>query len=329
MTASHTDADSGTPTYYGRPLLKEPVWIWAVPLYFYAGGAAGAAAALGAAAQAAGRDELHGLITRCRRIAAAGTLAGTALLIHDLGRPQRFLNMLRVFRPTSAMNLGSWMLAGVTSLSAGSAALARSRGAGRRLGDAAGLGAGVIGLPVSGYTAVLLSDTAVPLWQTTRKSLPVLFVASSMSSATSLLALMELSKTEEVIVHRLDLAAGAAELAAALLVQKEASEVERVGRALGEGLGASLWKASTILGVASLLLAVLPGGGRTRRALGAVLGTAGGLCVRFGVFHAGKSSARDPRATFAHQRAGYGALETLPTGDPAAVPGEEADDGRR
>jgi hypothetical protein len=118
-------------------------------------------------------------------------------------------------------------------------------------------------------------------------------------------------------------------LAAAVLVQKEASEIEEVGRALQEGPGASLWKASTLLGVASLVLAVLPGGGRTRRALGALLGTAGGICVRFAVFHAGKASARDPKATFAHQRAGYGALETLPTGDPGAVPGQEADDGRR
>jgi formate-dependent nitrite reductase membrane component NrfD len=294
-------------TYYGRPLLKEPVWIWAVPLYFYAGGAAGAAAALGAVAQIASRAELNGLIARCRRIATAGTMAGAALLIYDLGRPRRFLNMLRVFRPTSAMSVGSWLLAGASSLSAGSAMFERNNGVGQRIGDIAGIGAGLFGLPVSGYTAVLLSDTAVPLWGATRTSLPALFVASSMSSAVSLLEFMELSETEDIIVRRLDLAAGAAELAAAALVQKQASEVPEVGRSLKEGVGATLWKVSTMLAVASLALTLLPGGSRTRGVIGALAGTAGGIALRFSVFHAGKSSALDPNATFAQQRAGYGA----------------------
>ncbi|MGH2787874.1 MAG: NrfD/PsrC family molybdoenzyme membrane anchor subunit [Actinomycetota bacterium] len=309
MTVSSSGDPAGTVTYYGRPILKEPVWIWAVPLYFYCGGAAGAAAALGAVAQSADRDELSDLITRCRFIAGAGTLVGTALLIHDLGRPRRFLNMLRVFRPTSAMSVGSWLLAAASFLSAGSAAFAGGRGMSRRVGDLGGLGAGVVGLPLSGYTAVLLSDTAVPLWSATRRSLPALFVASAMSSATSLLGFAELSRAEERIVHRLDLAAGAAELAAAALVQKEASEVEEVGRPLEEGVSASLWKASTALGVASLVLSLLPGHGRRVRTLGALLGTAGGLATRFAVFYAGKASARDPKATFVQQHAGHGGVD--------------------
>jgi hypothetical protein len=183
----------------------------------------------------------------------------------------------------------------------------RGNGVGRRLGDIAGIGAGLFGLPVSGYTAVLLSDTAVPLWGATRTSLPALFVASSMSSAVSLLEFMELSETEDVIVRRLDLAAGAAELAAAALVQKQASEVPEVGRSLEEGVGATLWKVSTMLAAASLALTLLPGESRTRRVIGALVGTAGGIALRFSVFHAGKSSALDPNATFAQQRAGYGA----------------------
>jgi formate-dependent nitrite reductase membrane component NrfD len=166
----------------------------------------------------------------------------------------------------------------------------------------------LFGLPVSGYTAVLLSDTAVPLWQATRTTLPALFVASSMSSAASLLEFMELSETEETIVRRLDLAAGTAELAAAVLVQKQASETPEVGRALEEGLGGALWKTSTVLSAASLGLTLLPGRGRFKGILGALLGTAGGLAVRFAVFHAGKASALDPKATFAGQRAGYGAV---------------------
>src|SRR5438874_11336372 len=84
------------PSYYDRPVLKEPVWKWYVPAYFYVGGAAGAAATLGAAAQLADRRGLAGLIRRCRWIAAAGGAVGTGLLVVDLGRPERFLNMLRV-----------------------------------------------------------------------------------------------------------------------------------------------------------------------------------------------------------------------------------------
>ena len=99
-------------TYYERPVLKEPVWIWAVPSYFHVGGAAGAASVLGAAAQAGGREQLSGLIRNCRRMALASLVAGTGFLIMDLGRPARFLNMLRVFRPTSPMSVGSWVLAG-------------------------------------------------------------------------------------------------------------------------------------------------------------------------------------------------------------------------
>src|SRR5207237_9618018 len=166
-------------TYYDRPVLKEPVWIWAVPAYFYAGGTAGAAAALGAAAQLLDGDELRGLIRRCRTVAAAGTALGTALLIEDLGRPGRFLNMLRVFRPTSPLSVGSWILAPSSVLAAGSVALPGG------LGDAAGLGAGALGGPLAAYTGVLLANTAVPMWQASRRSLPPLFVASAVSGAAS------------------------------------------------------------------------------------------------------------------------------------------------
>src|SRR5918912_3378961 len=95
-------------TYYDRPVLKEPVWIWAVPAYFYVGGVAGAAATLGAVTALSRDDDLEVLARRCRALAAGGTVAGSALLVYDLGRPERFLNMLRVFRPSSPLNVGSW-----------------------------------------------------------------------------------------------------------------------------------------------------------------------------------------------------------------------------
>jgi formate-dependent nitrite reductase membrane component NrfD len=304
-------------TYYDRPVLKEPVWIWAVPAYFYVGGTAGAAAVLGGAVQATGDENLRDLVVRCRRIAAAGDALGTALLIYDLGRPARLLNMLRVFRPTSPMSVGSWVLAASAPLSSAAAALATSDGSLRTVGDLAGLGAGIVGMPLTGYTAVLLANTAVPVWQAARRSLPVLFTASAMSSAASMLDLMDLGEREERVVRRFGLAGKLAELAAMMAVERDANRVERVGLPLRQGLGGTLWRASKLLSGASLALSLLPGRSRGKRTLSGLVGTAGSLALRFAVFHAGKASARDPRATFHQQRAGHGAAET--TGRPAVT----------
>jgi formate-dependent nitrite reductase membrane component NrfD len=302
--------EPGEITYYDRPVLKEPVWIWAVPAYFHVGGTAGAAAVLGAAVQATEDEGLRDLVVRCRSIAAAGDALGTALLVYDLGRPSRFLNMLRVFRPTSPMSVGSWVLAASAPMTAAAAALATADGTLRTMGDLAGLGAGVVGMPLAGYTAVLLANTAVPVWQAARKSLPVLFTASAMSGAASLLDLMDLGEREERVVRRYGLAGKLAELAAMVAVERDAGRVGRVRRPFREGVAGALWRASKVLGGASLVLSLLPGTGRGKRAISGLLGSAGSLALRFAVFHAGRASARDPRATFQQQRQGHGAAET-------------------
>src|SRR5205823_3968662 len=105
---SHQSRSS--PSYYDHPMLKQPVWIWSIPAYFYAGGVAGISATLGAAAQVIAPRSMRSLILRARWVAAGGGVLSAALLIHDLGRPARFLNMLRVFRITSPMSMGSWIL---------------------------------------------------------------------------------------------------------------------------------------------------------------------------------------------------------------------------
>jgi formate-dependent nitrite reductase membrane component NrfD len=91
-------------TYYGLPVIKQPVWIWTVPVYFFVGGVAGSAMVLGAVAQSADRrtDEFAQL---CHWTGAIGGAISSVLLITDLGRPSRFLNMLRVLRPSSPMSL--------------------------------------------------------------------------------------------------------------------------------------------------------------------------------------------------------------------------------
>jgi formate-dependent nitrite reductase membrane component NrfD len=291
-------------TYYGRPVLKEPVWIWAVPVYFYAGGTAGAAAVLAAAAQALDGEELRGLVKACRWVAALGGAAGSALLILDLGRPGRFLHMLRVFRPTSPMSIGSWVLAAAASATMGSALLAERRGWLRRLGDLAGYAAALFGLPLSGYTAVLLGNTAVPVWQASRRSLPHLFIGTSVSGLAALFGLLpvELAPREERIVERFGVAGKVVDLAAMAAVEREAERTEPVGRPLREGLSGALWTAARVMTASSLAVSLLPGRRRAKRFVGGLLGTAGALALRFAVFHAGRASARDPRATFRRQR---------------------------
>ena len=288
-------------TYYDRPVLKPPVWIWTIPAYFFVGGVAGAAMTMGLAVQVAGGPRMRRFDERCRWIGAIGGGVGTVLLIADLGRKARFLAMLRVLRPSSPMSIGSWVLALATPLSAGSALLTMTRGGLRYVGYVAGMGAGVLGMPLATYTAVLLSNSAVPVWLSTRRTLPLLFGASSAASLASVLELMPLRSRERAIVHRFGLAGRVAELAASEAVEREACANSQVGLPLRRGVSSALWKAAKILTVASLALTAIPWKRKTPRMAGAICGVLGGLAVRFAIFHAGKVSSLDPRATFAQQ----------------------------
>ncbi|HEY2237034.1 MAG TPA: NrfD/PsrC family molybdoenzyme membrane anchor subunit, partial [Candidatus Angelobacter sp.] len=107
--------------YYGVPLLKEPQWKPEVPLYFFVGGAAGASAVIANMAGWLGDD--RELVRSARWMAAGGGALSSALLIKDLGKPSRFLNMLRVFKPQSPMSMGAWTLSAFSSFS-GAAAFA-------------------------------------------------------------------------------------------------------------------------------------------------------------------------------------------------------------
>lgn len=298
--------DAGT-TYYDRPVVKEPVWIWTVPAYFHVGGVLAGSALLGAVAQLVDRRGLAALVRRCRDVAAVGGAVGTGLLVADLGRPGRFLNMLRVFRPTSAMSVGSWTLAAASGATAFSALAPRvlPGRTGGALGDTAGLAAGALAPLLGTYTAVLVGDTAVPVWRATRRELPLLFGASATTAAVSTLELFDLDEREAAVTRRLGITAKVAELAAGEAVERAAGRVERVGRPLHEGVSGDLWKAGKALTLSSLVASLLPvprSWRRLRRVVSGILGTLASLSLRFAVFHAGKASARDPRATFDQQR---------------------------
>src|SRR5436853_756137 len=155
--------------YYGLPLLKEPTWTWEVPVYFFVGGAAGAAAVIGAAAKRSARDgEAETLSRDARWIAAAGGALSGALLTADLGRPERFLNMLRVFKLQSPMSVGAWTLTAFSTAAAAAAFLDSIAHDGRTavtlVGDAADALAAATGLVMTTYTGVLIGATAIPVW---------------------------------------------------------------------------------------------------------------------------------------------------------------------
>lgn len=288
-------------TYYDRPLLKAPVWIWSVPLYFFVGGVAGAAMTLGLAVQLLGGRRLRKFSETCHWTGAIGGGIGSVLLISDLGRKARFLAMLRVFRPTSPMSVGSWVLALATPLSAGSALLTSGRGPVRTAGLAAGIGAGVLGMPLATYTAVLLGNSAVPVWMATRKSLPLLFGASSAAGLASVFDLMPLANRERAVVRNFGIAGRLADLVVTHAVESDACANPRVGLPLSRGVSGVLWKSAKILTAVSLALSLVPGKSDTRRRTAGVFGVFGSLALRFAIIHAGKASALDPRATFSQQ----------------------------
>lgn len=281
-------------TYYDKPVLKEPVWIWTVPMYFYVGGISGAALVLGAMTRLIGGSALQPLVRKCHWLGFIGGGIGSVLLIADLGRPERFLAMLRVLRLRSPMSIGSWILA-IAPPCAGAAAM---------FGDAgSSLLAGILGVPLSGYTAVLISNTAVPLWSEARRSLPALFMGSATAGAAQALKLLpgKLPWQAHSAINTFGVVGSVAELAAGYVVERDAGRVQAVGKPLHEGLSGVLWHAAKAMTIAGVALSVFGGSRRAHRA-GAILGTAGAIALRFAIFHAGKASARDPRATFQLQR---------------------------
>jgi formate-dependent nitrite reductase membrane component NrfD len=291
-----------SPTYYDRPMLKEPVWRWSIPAYFYLGGVTGATATLGAAAQIIAPRSMRSLIIRSRWLAVGGSAISAALLIHDLGRPARFFHMLRVFRITSPMSMGSWILIAFSSAASAAAILPFGPRFLHPLADLFGVVIGVLGLGMAGYTGVLISQTAVPIWRESYRTSPVLFLASGSAAAGSFLDLFSMSPREAKSVERFGIIGKLLQLGAALALEAEACRIQRVGQPLREGFGGFLWQSAKVLTIASVIVSVMQGNSRRKRVAAGLLGSAASICLRFGIFYAGKASARDPRASFEQQR---------------------------
>ncbi len=306
--------NANDPAYYDVPMLNPPVWEWAIPTYYYVGGLTGAALVLGAAAQIGDSRARGKLIQRCRWIGLSGATVSGALLIYDLGMPSRFINMLRVFRPTSVMNMGAWILSGTGATASLSLLLGARRNWLGTIGEICGYAAGIFGAGLATYTGVLTSNTAVPVWQASRKLLPVLFGTSAMSSVGALFELTIENAEERRLTKIFGAAGQVAELASAIVMEKRAAVVPRVARPLKKGISGFLWRTAMVLTGAGLVLGLIPKPSRSRRLTAGVIGTLGSALMRSSVEHMGVASARDARASFQQQRAGHGARELTNSG---------------
>lgn len=296
-------------SYYGRPVVKASPWKADIPAYFFLGGVAAGSSLLGAGADLTGRPAL-------RRAGRLGALAGISLsmgaLIHDLGRPSRFLNMQRVVRPTSPMSVGTWVLSLYGPL-AGLAAMAEMaelngllpnalRGPARLLASTArpaGMGAALVAPVVASYTAVLLSDTATPTWHDAHRHLPFLFVGSA-AAASGGLAMITSPVDQAGPARRM--AVGGALLEFAVDQPMEAA-MGLSAETLHQGKAGTYLQIAKVLNTIGVVGTVLLGRrSRTVSVLSGAALLAGSAYTRFGIFEAGQQSARDPKYTVVPQR---------------------------
>ena len=302
--------DAEFTSYYGRPIVKPSPWTIDIPIYLFLGGLAGSSALLGAGGAHTGRPAMRA----AGRITALGALAGSGyFLVHDLGRPLKFYNMLRIAKPTSPMSVGTWFLTGfgIPAAVAGGSDIVRLLptaltrfvpGALLRVLHAvsgpAGLASAAIGPFVTTYTAVLLADTATPAWHSMRKELPFVFAASATAAGAGLM-LVTVPLAESGPARALSVAAAAVELGAQVPMRTAMGISEET---LHMGTAGRWHQVSRVATVAGGVLAAVSG---RSRALSAVSGAAlvvGSLATRFAVFGAGQESAKNPKYTVVPQR---------------------------
>jgi DMSO reductase anchor subunit len=283
-------------SYYGRPILKAPTWQETnIAGYLFLGGLAGGSALLAGGAESTARPQL----ARSAKLVALGSISlSAAALVHDLGRPSRFANMLRVIKPTSPMSMGSWLLAGFGP-AAGLAALTDVSGRFTRLGRLATASAAALGPFVASYTSVLIADTAVPAWHDAHRELPFVFVGSGGLAAAGA-ALIAVPTEQAGPARTLAVLSTALEGAAASQLARR-PQIER--RSYRTGRPAKLLHAARACTVGGVGLALLGRRSRTLSAVGGAGLLAGSLLTRIGIYEAGVASSQDPEETSLGQRA--------------------------
>ena len=312
---SHTPPESRpsvTDGYYGQPVVKAPVWTWEVPTYFAVGGIAGMAAAIAAAVAWTSSMSVEGSVTSsigvgigigwtARVVALVGAVLSGALLVSDLGRPSRFLYMLRIVKLSSPMSIGAWLLTvfgalvGVAVLLGGMADAADAEWVGR-LDRLVIAGAGLAGLMLATYTGVLLAATVIPVWASHRALLPVHFGLSSLGSAA---AVLELLGYRDLALNRVGLLVAFAETLLLLWMEMHTHAWTKPLRDGSSGL--QIRVAGVLTGPLALALRAV-GQPPILRLAAAVFFVTGSVLSRFAWVAAGRESAKDPRATLEWQR---------------------------
>jgi formate-dependent nitrite reductase membrane component NrfD len=292
---SITEVGTTMESYYGRPILKEPVWQPEIPFYFWTGGIAGASSVLHGMARLTGNDRLA---KSALYVGAAADLASPILLISDLGRPERFLHMLRMFKVTSPMSVGSWILV-VSGGASNTAALLELLGVLRPVKWVAEAASFLSGPPLATYTGALLANTAIPVWSEARDELPWLFGTSAVASAGAA-SLLFTRPAAAGPARRAAIAGVVAELGLMQVMEKKLGFVGEVYKQGEAGRYGRLSKGLTAAGAA--LVAWRGRRNRAAAAAGGALVLAGELALRWSVFKAGFQSARDPKYTVLPQK---------------------------
>ena len=282
-------------SYYGKPVLKVPVWrLRDVGGYLFMGGLAGASGVLAGCAQLAG----HGRLARTAKVGAAGAIAVSGVaLVADLGRPERFLNMLRMIKPSSPMSVGTWV---ITAFGGAAGAAAASAVTGRlpRAGAVATAGTTVLGPVVCTYTAALLCDTAVPAWHDAHREMPYLFAGSAAAAAGGL-GMLAGPAGEAGPAVRFALLGAATEITAKSLLLRRLGDIAEPYQ---HGRPGRLMELAELLTSAGLAGAVLGGHSRVATRLAGAALLASSALTRLGIFEAGQVSAADPKYTIGPQR---------------------------
>ena len=264
------------------PMMNAPVWTWEVPVYFWLGGLAAGASFVAAAADVVG-DEDSAVVLR--RVALGAAVPCAPLLIADLGRPMRFLHMMRIFKPRSPMSMGAWCLIGFSTTASGAvgADLIGRRGEAKLLG---GLTA-FLGTYLGSYTGALLAATAVPVWGRSRVLLGPIFVCTAVGSGASVAQLVLRPGPTRAGAARIATGAMATELVISFVNERRLGEL---AEALEHGKAGRCFRFAKALTAAGLALRA------ARRPGASPLFLAAALLFRFGWVEGGKASARDDAA---------------------------------
>ena len=288
------------PGYYGQPVVRPPVWTWEIPIYFFVGGLGGMSAVI-----ALGALLFHHLDVTLTAMWIAGiaSILSTILLILDLGRPHLFINMLRVFKPQSAMSMGAWILTafgmcvvpGLIALEIHTFHVFAGV-IDQILGVVAGIsifGSAIFGMLLATYTGVLIGATSIPAWFLHHRLLPVHFGTAGLGSAAALL---------ELLGHRIAplnaIGFFAAAVESLVLIWLSVDKHGTADRAIHEHASGWLIRIGEILNGPLALVLRLVG----LIPLAAISFLLGALVSRFGWIAVGRISGCDPEAVFASQK---------------------------